>query len=216
MNPSRRRFSQLVLGVIAASALPPALADLEEGQDWRAINPPQPGDVPGKIEVLEFFSYGCPHCSAFNPSVKSWAKTLDGDIVFRRIPVTFGRQAWANLARLYYVLESSGDLEQLDQDVFYALHEEGVKLYTEAAMVEWLDSKGVDTKSFSDVFNSFDIQAKIGRSDSLIKQYQIDAVPTLTVAGRYAVLGRRVKAPEELLTIAAGLIDKARKDGTPA
>ena len=212
MIMSRRRFNQLLLGLIAASALPKSFAALEEGQDWRAIDPPQPSDVPGKIEVLEFFSYGCPHCSSLNPLVKSWATTLGEDVAFRRVPVTFGRSAWANLARLYYALESTGDLDRLDQEVFSALHEQRVKLYTEPAIIEWLNDKAVDAAAFSNAFNSFDVQTKVGRSDYLVGKYRIDAVPTITVAGRYAVLGRRVKGLPELLAIADELIARARQE----
>lgn len=217
MTLSRRRFNQLVLGAITASSIPRVFAEqLEEGQDWRAIEPPQPSDTPGKIEVLEFFSYGCPHCSHINPLVKSWEPKLPEDVAFRRVPVTFGRQTWANLARLYYSLESMDSLERLDQEIFHALQEERVKLYTEPAIIDWLKGKEIDTETFSQVYNSFDVQTKVGRSDYLARKYAIDAVPTITVGGRYAVLGRGAKELSELLSIADELINKARADGAQA
>ncbi|MBK1719702.1 thiol:disulfide interchange protein DsbA/DsbL [Thiocystis violacea] len=209
---SRRHFSQILLGVITASVVPPTLANLVEGQDWRSISPPQPSDTPNKIEVLEFFSYGCPHCSTLNPLIKSWEPRLAEDVVLRRVPVTFGRQAWANLARLYYALESTGDLSRLDQDVFDALHEQRAKLYTEPAIIEWLSGRDVDTKAFTDAFNSFDVQTKVGRSDYLVGRYQIDAVPTIAVAGRYVVLGNRAKGLPGLLEIADQLIEQVRNE----
>jgi len=190
-----------------------ALADLIEGEDWRAITPPQPSNTPGKIEVLEFFSYGCPHCASLNPLLKQWESVLPEDVVLRRVPVTFGRQAWANLARLFYTLESLEVLDRLDQAVFTALHEQRVKLYTEPAIMDWLSDKDVDIQRFKDVFNSFDIQTKLGRSDYLAERYQIDAVPTLTVAGRYAVLGHNAKGMPDLIAIADALIVRARDEG---
>jgi thiol:disulfide interchange protein DsbA len=214
MPLTRRHFNQLLFSSFTLAALPITVqAELVEGEDWRAITPPQPGDVPGKIEVLEFFSYGCPHCGSLNPLVKQWESTLPEDVVLRRVPVTFGRQAWANLARLFYTLESLDELERLDQSVFTALHEQRAKLYTEPAILEWLADKEIDTQRFKDAFNSFDVQTKVGRSDYLAGRYQIDAVPTIVVAGRYAVLGQKAKSLPDLLAIADQLIDRARNEG---
>ncbi|MGQ9831172.1 MAG: thiol:disulfide interchange protein DsbA/DsbL [Thermochromatium sp.] len=214
MPLTRRDFNQLLFGSFTLAALPMATgAELVEGQDWRAIMPPQPGDVPGKIEVLEFFSYGCPHCGSLNPLLKQWATTLPEDVVLKRVPVTFGRQAWANLARLFYALESLNALERLDQAVFTALHEQRVKLYTEQAILDWLADKAIDIQHFKDAFHSFDVQTKLGRADYLAERYQIDAVPTIAVAGRYAVLGKKAKGFSDLLTIADQLIDRARQEG---
>lgn len=209
---SRRRFNQYLVGALTSLALPATKADLIEGKDWRPISPPQPGDTPGKIEVLEFFSYGCPHCSSMNRLIHTWAKELPDDVAFRRVPVTFGRKAWANLARLYYSLESLGALERLDQAVFDALHEERIKLYTEPKIKDWLEEQGVDTEGFDQVFDSFDVQTQVARSDYLARQYLIDAVPSITVGGRYAVLGRSVSGLEDLLAIADELIERARKE----
>jgi protein dithiol oxidoreductase (disulfide-forming) len=214
MPLTRRHFNQLLFSSFTLAALPITVqAELVEGEDWRAITPPQPGDVPGKIEVLEFFSYGCPHCGSLNPLVKQWESTLREDVVLRRVPVTFGRQAWANLARLFYALDSLDELERLDQSIFTALHEQRAKLYTEPAILEWLADKEIDTQRFKDAFNSFDVQTKVGRSDYLAGRYQIDAVPTIVVAGRYAVLGQKAKGLPDLLAIADQLIDRARNEG---
>ena len=214
MPLNRRQFNQALASLLAAAYTGGAVAatELKEGEDWRAIKPPQPSDTPGKIEVLEFFSYGCPHCGSLNPLVKTWAAQLPEDVAFRRVPVTFGRRAWANLARLYYALEIMGSLERLDQDIFHAIHEERVRLYTEPAMIEWLKEKDVDLDRFEQVFASFDVQTKLGRADYLAGRYVIDAVPTITVGGRYAVLGRRVKTLPDLLEVAEGLVEKARAE----
>lgn len=217
MPLSRRRFNQALVSLVASTYAGGAAraAELKEGEDWRAIKPPQPSDIPGKIEVLEFFSYGCPHCGTLNPLVKTWAAQLPEDVAFRRVPVTFGRRAWANLARLFYALEIMGSLEQLDQDIFSAIHEERIRLYTEPAIIEWLKDKDVDTDRFEQVFTSFDVQTKLGRADYLAGRYVIDAVPTITVGGRYAVLGRRVKTLPDLLEIASDLVEMARDETSP-
>jgi thiol:disulfide interchange protein DsbA len=108
MPLTRRRFNLLLLGALG-TALRPAVAgaDLMEGRDWRPLARPQPPSEPGKIEVLEFFSYGCPHCAHLNPLIKPWGAALPADLSFRRVPVTFGRAAWANLARLFFALEAT-------------------------------------------------------------------------------------------------------------
>jgi protein dithiol oxidoreductase (disulfide-forming) len=217
MSLTRRSFHQFVLSAFTVSALPSlAHANLEEGQDWRAITPPQPGDAPGKIEVLEFFSYGCPHCGSLNPLIKQWQATLPEDVVLRRVPITFGRQAWENLARLFYTLQSLGELDRLDQEVFAALHDRRIKLYTEPEILKWLSDKEIDTQRFTDTFNSFDIQTKIGRGDYLAGRYQIDAVPTIAVAGRYAVLGRKAQGLPDILAIADRLIEWVRNEDVAA
>jgi protein dithiol oxidoreductase (disulfide-forming) len=209
---TRRRFTQTLLGAMGVAMLPlrPAAADLVEGRDWRAISPPQPGGDPDKIEVIEFFSYGCPHCMDLNPVIKPWAAELPADVVFKRMPVSFGRAAWANLARLYFALEYSNDLERLDQSVFEALHQDGIKLFTEKEIFKWLETKEVDLETFEPLFNSFAVETQVKRSDSLVERYRVDAVPMITVDGRYVVVGQEARGFPDLLAIANDLIDMAR------
>ncbi|QIK38713.1 thiol:disulfide interchange protein DsbA/DsbL [Caldichromatium japonicum] len=215
MPLTRRHFHRCVLGGLAIVCLPSlAQVELKEGEDWRAIIPPQPTDTPDKIEVLEFFSYGCPHCGALNPLLKQWATHLPEDVVLQRVPVTFGRQAWATLARLFYTLQGLGALEQLDQEIFTAIHDQRLKLYQEPTLMEWLSARGIDQAAFKNAFASFDVHTKVKRSDYLAERYQIDAVPTITVAGRYAVLAGRARTLPELLGIAEQLIARARVEGS--
>ena len=115
MQPARRAL----LGVTVAFALTVSISSLAQtaGKDYTPISPAQPTDDPAKIEVLEFFSYGCPHCSDFHPLISSWAAKLPGDVVLKRVPITFGRAAWANIAKLYYALEATSDLARLDTTI---------------------------------------------------------------------------------------------------
>lgn len=212
MTLTRRRFNQAILTALAVAALPlPAgTTELVEGRDWVPISPPQPGDSAGKIEVLEFFSYGCPHCRELHPLVSVWATHLSDDVALRRIPVSFGRSAWAALARLYLALELTEDLARLDMAVFDAIHDQRAKLYTKESIVAWVEAQGVDAKAFTEAFDSFAVQTRLARSDQLVRQYRIDAVPRLTVAGRYAVVGREAKGHADLLAIADALIEQTR------
>lgn len=213
---TRRDFHRLFLGMLGAALLPNAAqAELVEGRHWRAITPPRPGSVPGKIEVLEFFSYGCPHCADLNPLIKSWAERLPQDVAFRRVPVAFGRAAWTSLARLYFALELAGDLGRLDQAVFLAVNKERRNLFTEQAVLAWLSGQGVDTAAYASHFGSFAVETQIAQSDALVRDFQVDAVPTIAVDGRYVVLGREAKSLPDLLRIADGLIAKARAETKP-
>jgi thiol:disulfide interchange protein DsbA len=214
MNMTRREFHRLLLaGGLAGAGLPLAWAapTLKEGVDWSPINPPQPGDTPGKIEVLEFFSYGCPHCREMHPLVAAWAARLPKDVAVRHVPVSFGRAAWANLVRLYYSLEAEGLLARLDQAVFDAIHLHRVNLFTDKAIFDWVGAQGVDKDKFRATYSSFGIGSKLARADALTASYKVDAVPRLAVAGRFNVLGNNARSPQELLTIAEALLDRARR-----
>lgn len=231
---SRRQFHVRVLAALGGALLPVSLmakqaaektpdqaaeqtpGELREGQEWRAISPPQPSDELGIIEVLEFFSYGCSHCAHINPLVKDWAARLPADVQFRRVPVTFGRAAWKNLARLYYALELAGVLDKLDQQVFKAVTEERIALYREGPMLDWVEEQDVDRDAFAEIFQGFAVETKVGRAKALSERYEVDGVPMIAVGGRYAVLNSGAKGYEDLLVIADQLIDKARQESAAA
>jgi protein dithiol oxidoreductase (disulfide-forming) len=216
MPLTRRRFHRLLLGTLGAALVPTlAAADLLEGRDWRPLTPPRPGAVPGKIEVLEFFSYGCPHCADLNPLITPWAGLLPGDVAFRRVPVSFGRAAWANLARLYFALELTGDLGRLDEAVFNAVARERRNLYTDKSILAWLQDRGLDTTAFAAMFRSFAVETQVAQSDALVRDFKVDAVPTIVVDGRYVVLAREAKGFPDTLAIADGLIAMARRQAQP-
>jgi len=207
MQIARRAF----LGVTGAAALVlgvPAWAQTA-GKDYTPIVPAQPTEEAAKIEILEFFSYGCPHCSDFHPLLAQWVAKQPGDVVVRKVPITFGRAAWANAARLYYALEATGDLARLDGEVFKAIHGERVNLFEESAIKEWVAKKGVDPKKFADAFSSFGVMSKVKRGDQLAQAYKIQGVPALAVEGKYLVGGRDFA---EQLAIADKLVAKARTE----
>jgi thiol:disulfide interchange protein DsbA len=144
--------------------------------------------------------------------IEPWAARLPHDVTFRRIPVTFGRAAWANLARLYFALKVTGDLKRLDQSIFEAVIRQRRGLYTEKAILAWLGEQGVDTAAFASVFSSFAVETQVAQSDALVRDFKIDGVPAITVDGRYVVLGRGAKGFAEILGIADGLIAMARTE----
>lgn len=212
MTLNRRDFNRFLVAGLALAALPVTAAPLQEGRDYERIQPPQPGDASAKIEVLEFFSYGCPHCKDFNPLVMAWAAKLPRDVSFRRVPVSFGRAAWANLARLHHSLETLGELARLDDAVFRAIHDARTNLFTDKAILAWVRAQGVDEKRFNAAFTSFGVKTQLARDEQLTRSHKVHGVPLLTVAGRYAVTGQAAKGLADLLPIADGLIVMARAE----
>src|SRR6185369_6375562 len=207
MKFARRSF----LGAAMGGALTVALPSFGQtaGKDYTALSPVQPTEDAGKIEVLEFFSYGCPHCAEFNPLVVAWAAKLPGDVVFKKVPITFGRAAWVTTSRLYYTLDITGDLARLESDVFKAIHVERVNLFDERTLTEWVAKKGVDAKKFADTFKSFGVSSKVSRADQMAQAYKIQGVPSLAIDGKFMVGGQGFN---EQLAVADKLIVKARSE----
>jgi len=186
MRIDRRVMTLLLLGALAAAPL----GAQTENVDYRVLEPAQPPSAPaGKIEVLEFFSYACPHCAEFYPLVSAWAQKLPKDVVFRRVPVGFNRPAWINLQRAYFALQSTGDLERLDGALFHAIHQEGLQLFEEPALAEWVGKMGGNADKFAAAYSSFGINNLTVQADTMAEHYQVEGVPTMAVAGRYLAMG---------------------------
>ena len=209
MKFARRSFVASFFALI--SALTVALPSFAQtvGKDYTLLSPAQPTEDAGKIEVIEFFSYGCPHCADFNPLLHAWAAKLPGDVVVKKVPITFGRAAWANIARLYYALKVTGDYERLDSEVFKAIHNDRINLFEEKSLLEWVAKKGVDQKKFTDAFTSFGVMSQVKRGDQMAQSYKIQGVPALAIDGKYMVGGKDFN---EQLAIADKLIAKARSE----
>jgi thiol:disulfide interchange protein DsbA len=183
-----------------------AQAEAVQGRDFSLIVPAQPTDHPDKVEVIEFFSYACPHCAAFNPSVAQWATKLPSNAVFVRVPVSFGRPQWGQLARTYYALQDMGLLEKLDAAVFTAIHQEHQDLFSEDNIVSWMAAHGVDGAKFRAEFNSFSVTTKATRAEQLARNFKVSGVPTLAVDGKYTVTGQNF---DEMLRNASAVLEKA-------
>ena len=209
MKFARRSFVTTIFALGAALTVAMPSWAQTVGKDYTLISPAQPTEDAGKIEVLEFFSYGCPHCADFNPLVTAWAAKLPGDVVFRKVPITFGRAAWANIARLYYALKVTGDLDRLESDIFKAIHNDRINLFEEKSLLEWVAKKGVDQKKFAEAFNSFGVMSQVKRGDQMAQAYKIQGVPALAVDGKYLVGGKDFN---EQLANADKLIAKARSE----
>ena len=209
------RLAAYTFALVSLLALAlPAQAQLAAGVDFAEIKPPLQVDNPAKIEVVEFFSYACPHCNDLNPIVKKWAAKLPADVAFKRVPVSFNSPFYQLMAKLFYTLESLGEMEKLDAAAFDAIHVKGLKLIDEKSVQEWAVSQGVDAKKFSDAFKSFSVDTNVKRADQLSRSAKIPGVPALVVDGRYLVVGKNVKNHDELLALTEKVIDKVRGERT--
>jgi len=209
MKFDRRRFVGTLAGIAALAVLAAPAQAQTVGKDYTLVNPAQPTENPAKIEVLEFFSYGCPHCADLNPLLHAWVGKQAADVALRKVAVTFGRAAWATIAKLYYALEVTGDLARLDGEVFRAIHVQRENLFEEGAIMAWAARNGVDQKKFSEAFNSFGVNSQLRRGDQMAQTYRIEGVPTLIVEGKYVVGGQNFN---EVLANADKLIAKVRSE----
>jgi len=185
-------------------------ADLVAGKDYELVNPPQPTERT-KVEVIEFFSYMCPHCDQIDPFVAKWAKTLAKDVVFTRIPVIY-RPQWEAPAKLFYTLEALGETNKLHSAVFAAIHRENADLSTEAAVSNWVVKKGVDRQKFAEAYKSFTVQTGAQRSKQRQAAYGIQGVPSFVVAGKYRSPEDFHGSFDEMFALVDKLIIKARAE----
>jgi thiol:disulfide interchange protein DsbA len=210
----------LVVGLVLAAVTGLAGAvELKEGQQYTVYRPAQPTETKGRVEVTEFFWYGCGHCFNLEPLLQKWLKKLPKDVVFRRVPAVFpgrdgGPGPWAPGAKLYYTLETMGLLDKLHGEIFEAVHvDRQTRLISDdAALFDWIAKKGVDVRKFTDIYNSFAIQSKVRRSMQLSDAHGLDGVPALIVDGRYRPASGAGGSYDDTLVVVDQLIDMARKD----
>lgn len=195
----------------AAVSLPWAWAQTE-GTEYKVLTPSQPTPS-AKIEVIEFFSYGCPHCAEFFPIVETWVKTLPKDVAFRRVPVGFNRPQWVNLERAYYALQASGDLAKLDGALFRGIHQEHLPLFDAQSLSEWVGKNGGDADKFTAAYTSFGVNNQTVQADRMSEEYQVGSIPTLAVGGKYIAVGSSFT---EILANTDKVIAKVRAERAPA
>lgn len=200
-------FSLLVQDVAQASPTAPV-----NGTDYATLSKPQATDSTGKVEVTEFFWYGCPHCNALEPALEAWVKKLPGDVVFKRIPVAF-RDDFVPHQRLYYALEAMGKLEELHAKVFHAIHVDKNNLINLDQQAEFVEKNGLDKKKFIETYNSFSVQSKVQRARQLTANYAVDGVPMMAVDGRFTTSASMTGNNDNLLIVTDNLVKLARGNG---
>ena len=218
MALTRRDFTHRLLGAAGAALAAPALAQAPvEGVHYVRLAEPVPVAVPGKIEVIEFFWYECPHCNAFEPALDAWAKKLPDEVAFRRLPVWFREEPFGAQQRLFYALEALGLLPTLHRKVFTTIHNEHTRLRTPEDFSAFALRNGVDPLQFIGAYNSFSAQSKSLQARQTASAYKIDAVPAVGVPGRYYTNGNLANAGaasgsnDRMLAIVDALIARVRQ-----
>ena len=184
---------------------------LEAGKTYVELSNAVPVAAPGKIEVVELFWYGCPHCYSFEPVVNPWAEKLPADVNFVRIPAMFGGP-WDAHGQMFLTLEAMGVENKVHAAVFNAIQKEGKRLVKPDEMAEFLATQGVDKDKFLSTFNSFAIKGQITKAKELAKKYEISGVPTMIVNGKYRFDLGTSGGPEQTLNVADQLIAKERAE----
>ena len=213
----RRHFTaQAIAGAAALGLAPLARAQQQraafvEGTHYVRLSQPLAAPADGKVEVIEFFWYGCPHCNSFEPMLDAWAKKLPADVAFRRVPVAFREEPFAAHQRIYYALEALGLLEQMHRKVFFAIHNERQRLDKPQDIAAFMAKNGVDSARFLDAYNSFGVQTKQRQARQLGDAYKIDGVPALGINGRWFTSGTLAGSLDRSLAVADHLIGLARK-----
>ena len=182
---------------------------LEAGKTYVELTNPVPVSVPGKIEVVELFWYGCPHCYAFEPTINPWVEKLPSDVNFKRIPAMFGGP-WDAHGQLFLTLEAMGVEHKVHNAVFDAIQKQGKRLTKPEEMADFVATQGVDKDKFLATFNSFAIQGQIKQAKELAQKYGVQGVPTMIVNGKYRFDLGTTGGPEATLNVADQLIAKER------
>jgi thiol:disulfide interchange protein DsbA len=216
MDMKRREFTQLTTGAAAASATwwggaaQAQTSRPKAGADYQVLDPRAAVEAgAGKIEVVEFFWYSCPHCNAFEPTLQAWMAKLPRDVVLRRAPVAF-QDSFAPQQRLYFTLEAMGLVEKLHTKVFAAIHVEKKNLSSGEAILEWVAQQGVDKAKFVQQYNSFTVVTKVTKATQLQNAYKVEGVPALGVAGRYYTDGSMAGNMQRALQVVDALVADVR------
>ena len=200
-------FKQL-FAVLALLCATYAQAEVVAGKDYKLLNPPQPTSSGKKVEVLEFFFYGCSHCFHLHPYLSAWEKKKPKDVELTLVPTIFN-ESWEPMAHTFYALEALGQRKQLHDALFEAWNVQNIDLSDEAKITEFVAKHGVDRAKFGAAYNSFSLSSKIARSNQMVQAYGIRGTPTIVVDGKYIITGL---GPEETIRVLDEVIKIARKE----
>lgn len=215
----RREFSLASLGAAASigglglssPTFAQGPAKFVAGKDYMKLDRAVPTETEaGKVEMIEFFWYSCPHCSAFEPTFAQWVKNAPKDVVVRRVPVAF-REDFGPQQRLYFSLEAMGLLDKIHGKVFQAIHVERLPLSTDASILAWVEKQGVDKNKFADTAKSFGVASKLKRAVQLQNDFKIEGVPSLGIAGKYYTDGTLAGSMERALQVTESLLAQVRQ-----
>ena len=206
-----KRLGLLLAGLVATSTLfaadAAAPAAWEEGKNYFLVDPPQPTASGDKIEVLEVFSYACPHCAHFQPTAEEIKKALPAGAVFTYMPAVFN-PSWEPYARAYYTAESLGVVDKTHQDLFDALHRDHLPMRTIDDLAGFYAQHGVDKAKFLATSGSFEVESKLQRAAQIVKADGVDGTPSIIVNGKYRVTGASAGGYPQVVQVVDYLVKK--------
>ena len=214
----RRTFALSAAGLAGALALAgtPGRAAAQgapvEGRDFQALARPIAVPANGKIEVIEFFWYACPHCFAFEPTIEAWIARLPADVHFRRIPVGFDALKETH-QRIFYTWEALGLVDQMHLKTFTRFHVQKRPIDTERAMLDFAQESGLDVAKVGQAWNSFSVQTKCREARRLEDDYGIEHMPEMAVAGRFVAVAQPEAGPASVLVTTDWLVNRVRHGG---
>jgi thiol:disulfide interchange protein DsbA len=212
-HPRRLRAGAWLLLLLAAgSALAQSArnpAALSEGRNYRLIAQ-QPLADPSRIEVIDFFFYGCPFCNDLRPMLETWRKQLPQDVTFRRVP-TVRRDSWAPLARTYYTLEALQELERLHEEVYKAYHDQELSLSQPDVMADWAQRHGIERERWLALYRSEEVTRKVEQARKLTEAYDIQGTPSVVVDGRYLTSSGMTDDVKLVVPVAEALVQRIRE-----
>ncbi len=189
----------------------PSNSAFMEGLDYKLLSAPQPTESKGKVEVTEFFWYGCPHCYDLEPEIQAWVKRQKNDVVFKRVPIAF-RDDFLPHSQIFYALEALGKEIEYSPKVMKAIHVDRKQMLKEDEIISWATSAGLDTAAFTAAYKSFSVQTKAKTANATGSAYRVNGVPTIFVQGKYetspSIAGTKARSIETL----DYLISKARTE----
>ncbi len=214
--PLTRRH--LLLAATLAPAASVALAQPKApvpGKDFREVSPPQPVESGARIEVLEFFQYGCPHCYTFTPIVEGWRKKRGAEIDYRRIHINWDGGT-LNHTKLYYTLEQMNLVDKLHERVFFAIHREKRRLLDPKDIAEFMAANGVDRAQWESNFASFSVNTRASRAGQVWRAFRIEGTPAVGIDGRFVTAPSMAGTFDNAVTVMDALVARARSERPPA
>ena len=207
-------MTRIARGLLAAAFALLALdarAQIEAGREYQRIDPPHAAATDGRVEVIEFFYYGCPVCYDAEPHFSRWVASAPDTVAVRRVPA-LSSEAWEPLAKLYYALEALGQLERLHWPVYDAIHFEDVRLGDEKVMIDWAVRNGIEREKFAQAYASDAVKAKVAQARELLKSYDVRAVPTFIVDGKFLTSARLAGGTQQVVEMLDRLVRLARDE----
>ena len=185
-------------------------SDYSAGIDYDALETPVATQSGDKIEILEFFWYGCPHCFHFEPALNKWKKDLPENVTFTRLPSPLN-PSWMVHTKAYYTLQTMGEAEKHHDAIFQAMHVQKQKLNTKASIATFLASRGVNKDSFLANFDSFAVEMRARQALQMGQSYKVSGVPMLAINGKYTVSASKAGGYDGMIKITKHLIEKESK-----